>query len=200
MPELDVAALLSHLKPAVPLESRGDVPTVHGVYLYTPFMECQYSEQSQQTTAAQAVAADRFRKGEILSEGFLCEFASPDGAATIVVEDDGRVAYAYWLDAEGAIRGDVWLYNRCLAPEQPEWDARDAAPYANPAEFVDGAIEFSPPTSASCITVEWLRFNAELIARVRVSEMLVAQLKHGSKPGWSRLAAKDGPLALCLTD
>ncbi|ABQ33968.1 MAG: hypothetical protein EKK32_21005 [Bradyrhizobiaceae bacterium] len=35
--------------------------------------------------------------------------------ATIVVEDNGRVAYAYWLDAEGAIRGDVWLYNRCLA-------------------------------------------------------------------------------------
>lgn len=145
-------------------------------------------------------AADRLRKGEILSEGFLCEFASPDGAATIVVEDDGRVAYAYWLDAGGAIRGDVWLCNCCLAPEQPEWDARDAVPYANPAAFVDGAIEFSPPTSASCITVEWLWVNADLIARVLVSEMLLAQLKDGSKPGWSRLAAKDGPLALCLTD
>ncbi|UFZ08656.1 hypothetical protein LQG66_30945 [Bradyrhizobium ontarionense] len=200
MLELDVAALLSHLKPSVPLESRDDVPTVHGVYLYTRIMECQYSEQSRWTTAAQALAVDRLRKGEILSEGFLCEFASPDDAATIDVEDDGRVAYAYWLDAGGAIRGDVWLYNRCLAPEQPEWDARDAAPYANPAPFVDGAIEFSPPTSASCFTVEWLRVNADLIARVLVSEMPVAQLKDGSKPGWSRLAAKDGPLALCLTD
>ncbi|GLH82246.1 hypothetical protein SSBR45G_71550 [Bradyrhizobium sp. SSBR45G] len=90
-----------------------------------------------------------------LSAGFFQEFASPDGDATIVVEDDGRVAYAYWLNAKGAICGDVWLYNRCPAPQQPEWTDRNAAPYANPAAFVDQTVAFAPPAAVSSLTVAW---------------------------------------------
>ncbi|WP_315803520.1 hypothetical protein [Bradyrhizobium sp. SZCCHNS3002] len=133
-----------------------------------------------------------------MNEGFLREFVSPDGTATIMVEDDGRVAYAYWLDSERAICGDVWLYNRCSAPEQPEWTDRDAAPYANPLAFVDQTAEFFPPSSASSVTVSWDRLGSETAACIRVSEVVLARLIKGSKPGWSRLAAKDGPLALCL--
>ncbi|MGJ4906677.1 hypothetical protein ACQR10_09260 [Bradyrhizobium sp. HKCCYLRH2060] len=136
----------------------------------------------------------------ILNEGFLRDFVSPDGSATIVVEDDGRVAYAYWLDASGSISGDVWLYNRCPAPQQPEWHDREAAPYANPAAFVDQASEFSPPSAASSISVNWDLLGSETAACVCVSEVLLAKLTKASKPGWSRLAAKDGPLALCLPD
>ncbi|MGJ4888182.1 hypothetical protein ACQR1Y_08310 [Bradyrhizobium sp. HKCCYLRH3099] len=133
-----------------------------------------------------------------MNEGFLREFVSPDGSATIVVEDDGRVAYAYWLDASGSICGDVWLYNRGPAPQQPEWHARDGAPYANPAAFIDQSIEFSPPSAASSISVSWDLTGSELVARIYVSEVVLAQLTQGSKPGWSRLAARNGPLALCL--
>ncbi|CCD94591.1 hypothetical protein BRAO375_3640051 [Bradyrhizobium sp. ORS 375] len=138
--------------------------------------------------------------GEMASNGFLRKFISPDGAATIMVEDDGRVAYAYWLDAAGTIRGDVWLYNRCPAPLQPEWTDRDAAPYANPAAFVDEAVAFSPPASAACITVEWRRSEAGQIGDILVWGWVLARLMDGQKPGSSRLAAKDGPLALRLSD
>ena len=135
-----------------------------------------------------------------MSEGFLQKFASPDGEATVVIEDDGRVAYAYWLDAKGVISGDVWLYNRCPAPQQPEWGDCDAAPYANPEAFVDRTVEFSPPVSSSRISIHWHQQGSERIACVLVSDVLFAKLKHGSKPGWSRLAAEDGPLALRLRD
>ncbi|MGJ5205643.1 hypothetical protein [Bradyrhizobium sp. HKCCYLR20261] len=135
-----------------------------------------------------------------MNEGFLREFVSPDGSATIVVEDDGRVAYAYWLDASGSICGDVWLYNRCPAPQQPEWHDREAAPYANPAAFIDPTVKFSPPSSATSISVDWDSPGSEMSASIRVSEVLLAKLTQGSKPGWSRLVAKDGPLALCLPE
>ncbi|CCE03062.1 hypothetical protein [Bradyrhizobium sp. STM 3809] len=134
------------------------------------------------------------------SQGFLREFISPDGAAAIVVEDDGRVAYGYWLDAKGSIGGDVWLYNRGPAPEQPEWTNREGAPYANPAAFVDEAVAFSRPSSAACLTVEWRGQGSGQIGEIFVAGVLLARLTNGSKPGWSRLAAKDGPLALRLTE
>src|SRR5262245_28861911 len=35
MLELNVAALLSHLDPAIPLKGRDNFPAIHGVYLYT---------------------------------------------------------------------------------------------------------------------------------------------------------------------
>ncbi|GLH82245.1 hypothetical protein SSBR45G_71540 [Bradyrhizobium sp. SSBR45G] len=38
-----------------------------------------------------------------------------------------------------------------------------------------------------------------MIGSIVISEMVLAELVHGSKPGWSRLAAQDGPLALRLT-
>jgi hypothetical protein len=130
--------------------------------------------------------------------GFSERFLSPDGHAAVVVEDDGRVAYAYLCDAAGAIRADVWLYNRCPAPLEPEWSDRNAAPYANPIAFIDQTTDFSPPRSAADVAVEWSWQERALTANIFLSRTLSARLMHGSKPGWSRLAAKDGPLALRL--
>jgi hypothetical protein len=129
---------------------------------------------------------------------FFERFVSPDGHAAVVIEDNGRVAYAYLLDAAGAICGDVWLYNRCPAPLEPEWSDRDGAPYANPIAFVAQTIAFSPPDSITDIMVEWSHQGRDLVACIFLSKTLLAKLMQGSKPGWSRLAAKDGPLALRL--
>ena len=45
------------------------------------------------------------------SMGFLRKFVSEDGEFALMIEDDGKVGYAYLLDADGHICGDVWLYN-----------------------------------------------------------------------------------------
>jgi len=49
-----------------------------------------------------------------------------------IFEDDGKVAYAYRLD-NGKIVADVWLYNRAVAPEAPEWRDRSKAPFFEPS-------------------------------------------------------------------
>jgi hypothetical protein len=126
------------------------------------------------------------------------EFVSPDGRQAVIVEDDGRVGYAYLLDANGKICSDVWLYNRCPTPEQPEWHARDNAPFANSAPFVDRDVIFLLPDSATDMTVAWEGEGDARTAAIFLGHKLFAKLMNGSKPGWARLAAKDGPLARVL--
>jgi hypothetical protein len=133
-----------------------------------------------------------------LSKGFVEKFRSPDGLAAVMIEDDGRVAYAYLLDATEAICGDVWLYNRCPAPLEPEWGDRNRAPYANPTVYVDQTLTFFPPDTAADIVVEWSQLGRDLTASIFVMQALLAKIAPHSKPGWSRLAVKDGPLALKL--
>jgi hypothetical protein len=130
--------------------------------------------------------------------GFIREFASADGRKAVVVEDDGRVCYAYLLDGNGNICGDVWLYNRCPTPEEPEWHGRENAPFANPAPFVDRDAVFFVPASAADMTVEWDVESDVTTARIYLDRELFAKLMDGAKPGWARLAAKDGPLARAL--
>jgi hypothetical protein len=136
--------------------------------------------------------------GEALeSTGFLRKFVSEDGEFALVIEDDGRVGYAYLLDAHGHIRGDVWLYNRCLAPVEPEWDDIEKAPFANPMPYVN-TDPFSPPSSASDFSVEWERHGDHCTASVFLRLKLIAKVADGSKPGWAVLASRDGPLARVL--
>src|SRR5689334_14103846 len=89
------------------------------------------------------------------SSGFIAKFPSIDSGKSGVIEDDGRVGYAYLLGAEGRICGDVWLCNRCPAPKEPEWSDREKAPYANPESYVDPTAIFSLPTSIDDFSVEW---------------------------------------------
>jgi hypothetical protein len=131
--------------------------------------------------------------------GFIGEFASPDGHQAVIVEDDGRVCYAYLLDSDGKIVSDVWLYNRCPTPTEPEWHRRELLPFANPALFVNQTARFVPPVSSSEVTVDWVVESGARMARVLLGGDLFAKLTDGIKPGWARLAAKDGPLARVLS-
>ncbi|WP_200951633.1 hypothetical protein [Duganella sp. Root1480D1] len=129
---------------------------------------------------------------------FNVEFRDGASRQVLVVDDDGRVAYAYLMAADGKISSDVWLYNRCAAPMEPEWTSPENMPFANPVDYVNGDLEFSLPTHPSQLSVEWSMRGGKSFARVFVREGLVAELTDGAKPGWSLLAKKDGPLAKVL--
>lgn len=48
---------------------------------------------------------------------FFIKYEWVDKEHFLIIEDNGRVAYAYLLKNEKII-GDVWLYNRCVSPKK----------------------------------------------------------------------------------
>lgn len=111
-----------------------------------------------------------------------------------VFEDDGKVAYGY-LEYEDEIVGDVWIYNRFPAPIKPEWTSPENMPFANAKEYVSDD-HFIAVENESEVTIAWEEDEtspATLLISIR--NQIIAKIKHGSRPGWCKLAAKDGPLA-----
>lgn len=121
---------------------------------------------------------------------FFCE-ANND--YSVIIEDNGRVAYAYLLQGDN-ITGEVWLYNQQATSEEPEWD-KEKMPFLNPPVFIKENIP--PVLNSEEIKVDWtlseeMTFDKVLIF---IRHKLVAMLTIGSTPGWSLLVSKDGPLA-----
>jgi hypothetical protein len=102
------------------------------------------------------------------------------------------------LDGDKQICGDVWLYNRCPTPIEPEWHDREGAPYPNPACLADDREIFALPQAADDFSVEWKRKEGSYFSWIYIRATLAAILADGHKPGWSVLAKKDGPLAKVL--
>jgi hypothetical protein len=129
--------------------------------------------------------------------GFDCTFSSDNGDCDVWIEDDGRVGYAYILDAQGKICGDVWLYNRAPAPPDFEQSDQEAGP-RNPAPYVNADVHFALPSSADDFSVDWMQQGSTAFARVFIRDRLAALLAKGTRPGWSALAKRDGPVAKVL--
>lgn len=128
------------------------------------------------------------------SDDLALRFDAPEGGRAVVLEDDGRVAYAYLLDDEKIV-ADVWLYNVAPTPDEPEWRNPSRMPFLNPLGFcAPHAFRLSRQTSVEC---RWL---GDGTVEVVFDRVLFARLRHGSKPGWSRFAAQPGPLAKPLDD
>jgi len=113
----------------------------------------------------------------------------------LVFEDDGRVAYAY-LFSEGEIVGDVWLYNSGETPDNPDWEDFSEMPFLNGREFSKGE-RYPRIHEVSEVRVQWADDHDGTAGRAELylREKLFAILEPGAKPGWSRWALKDGPLA-----
>ena len=127
------------------------------------------------------------------------QFHDPDRGFSVIFEDDGRVAYAYLLDADNTILADVWLYNRCESPSSPEWGDPARAPFANPSEYVRSDLNVAAVDDISDVTVTWHHDEtATPTAAVHIRGDRFAVLRPGDRPGASLLAAKDGPLAKIL--
>lgn len=77
--------------------------------------------------------------------------------SSVRIEDDGRVAYAYFLSPENKIVGDVWLYNRCRAPLVPEWNDKERAPFANLSDYAHQSPLVLPPNDKTDVGVRWSR-------------------------------------------
>jgi hypothetical protein len=123
------------------------------------------------------------------SNDVLLRFDESGTDRAVVLEDDGRVAYAYLLDHENVV-SDVWLYNVADTPNVVDWNDESQMPFLNPQSFckTETAPRLTQRASIECI---WFDEGVEVV----VNGVLVARLKPGAKPGWSRLALRPGPLA-----
>lgn len=135
-----------------------------------------------------------------MTEFFKQFFYDANNKYSVVIEDDGKVCYAYLMDNK-EIAGDVWLYNSSQTPEKVDWSEKDAMPFLNPMEFVDLRRMPKPLNNSSDIKINWnLDSGGVLVeATISISNTLVAKLSPGKKPGWSTVAIKDGPLARRLS-
>ena len=134
-----------------------------------------------------------------MNNGVLGKYESVDGIHTVILEDDGRVAYGYLLEL-GVIVSDVWLYNRVPAPTVPEWKSPVAEmPFVNSYQYVAND-SFTYVTSISEFSVDWGIYDENRIAAlIRIRGKIHALLVKKEKPGYCLLSKKNGPLAKCLT-
>jgi hypothetical protein len=128
---------------------------------------------------------------------FLMRWHSPDGDYAVDIEDDDRVAYAYLLQGERIV-ADIWLYNAEATPTEPEWADREKLPFLNPASF---AFEnnLGPIRGEDDVEVLWST-DGKVSALVRLFGIDWAILAPGAKPGWCRLAKRNGRLANLLDE
>lgn len=124
-------------------------------------------------------------------------YTSEEFGYSVVIEDDNRVAYAY-LMRDKKIVGDVWLYNRGEPPNEPEWRDTSMMPFANAREYArEYSIQVIPDLAS--IVVSWLGSKDGLQkVELHVDNEIFAAIAPGARPGWSRNAIKDGPLAQVL--
>jgi hypothetical protein len=124
----------------------------------------------------------------------LLQFEEPRTCRALVLEDDGRVAYAYLLE-HGEIVGDVWLYNVGPAPETDEWKSGTDGPFLNTRRFCSSEV-VPRIREDSKVVCQWS--DAGVV--VTIDGIVMARLAPGARPGWSRLAAHPGPLAKPLEE
>jgi len=91
----------------------------------------------------------------------------------------------------------VWLYNVTPTPSEPELQIEENHPFLNSAEFVRENLD--PFDAWTPVEVTW-DFAEEILAKIFLSERLIAKLTVGARPGWSSLVTKDGPLAKKMAD
>lgn len=126
---------------------------------------------------------------------FYQQYFCPDNESySVIIEDDGKVAYAYLLEGDSIV-GDVWLYNQQKAPERIDFKDRENMPFLNPQGYLNKEKVVQPIQNTSEVLIEWF-YEGEIIkVELFLRNELLAILKHGSLPGWSVLVKKDGPLA-----
>ena len=124
-----------------------------------------------------------------MPELIVYRFDAPDVDRFVVLEDDGRTAYAYLL-VKGVVVSSVWLYNVVDAPIVVDWSLDAKLSLLNPRAYCN-LTESVRIGSTSHIECAWFASGVE----ISIDGRRWACLKQGSAPGWSRGAAVAGPLA-----
>lgn len=112
----------------------------------------------------------------------------------VILDDDGRVAYAYLSVGQKTI-SDVWLYNVLDTPDSMNWKDKSQMPFLNPRKYcsADSMPRISPRSAVRC---QWSADHVDIF----IDERWIARLAPDSTPGWSHLAVVPGPLAKPLKD
>ena len=122
-----------------------------------------------------------------------------DGLHRCIIEDNGRVAYAYLVKGNTTV-GDLWLYNQAESPIEPEWRDRTKMPFLNPVSFVDSVSMAQPLKTSDDLAVVWELDQDGIVTKAKLFlfGQLYGVLAPLAKPGWCIAALKDGPLAKTL--
>jgi hypothetical protein len=122
----------------------------------------------------------------------MIESQASDGKTTALFEDNGKVAYCYIIE-DGKIISDVWLYNRETAPLSKPWKFGVPPPYLNPIAYSEKINRL--PKENEDVQIEWDIKDGTPIAVMSIFGEKFGYLSSLTKPGFARLALKDGPLA-----
>ena len=96
-------------------------------------------------------------------KGFSRRYVGSNSGYVVVVDDDGRVGYAYLINFDGRICADVWLYNRCGAPIEPEWNDPSKAPFANPIGYAMSEMLFPLTSLEKGVSIVWSSRGAKIV-------------------------------------
>jgi len=129
-----------------------------------------------------------------MSEYYQQYFCSYNEDSSLIIEDDGKVAYAYLLKGNGII-SDVWLYNQQRTPDTTDWTNKDDMPFLNPKNYILDNRIFSPIKDDSDVEIEWSISNQIEKAKIYIRNELIAILVPNLFPGYSSLVYEDGLLA-----
>ena len=129
--------------------------------------------------------------------GLTAEFVHELTGCAVAFEGGGHAAWAYFKAPEGAVIGDVWLYNVGPAPEAVDFSDPAAAPFQNPAALARPLAQ-PLPTRRDELEVCWTLDGELLLADLHLRGELLGRLSPGSQPGWATHARGPGPLALPL--
>ena len=124
------------------------------------------------------------------TESMLRRCDVPGTSMSVIIDDDGKVAYAYLSDC-GQIASDVWLYNVVSTPDQVDWHDKTQMPFLNPKRFCKENEALERITGQSNVLCAVQADSVE----VKLNGRIIARLKAGVRPGWSILAGRKGPLA-----
>lgn len=127
------------------------------------------------------------------NNSLILNFTSPCDSYILTFEDDGKVGYAYLRKGDDIV-GDVWLYNRCQTPTEPEWRDKSKIPFANSTAYVSLGAQLKQALTSRDILVDWDDKTGS-IAYIYIFEDLYGVVDPGDKPGYARFASEDGPLA-----
>ncbi len=120
--------------------------------------------------------------------------ASSNQEFSIVIEDNGYVAYAYLLKNEDII-SELWLYNRGNILYD-NWDniSEDDFPLQNLDCFINKTIK--PISTDKDINIKW-SFNDDnnIKAYIFIHDELIGSLESKEPIGFSKLVFQDTPIA-----
>lgn len=128
-------------------------------------------------------------------KNFFAECPVAESDLKVVVEESSKVCYAY-LCRKHQIVGDVWLYNKHGVSLMGIFESmRSGLPPANRSGL--GQQEVPPLTKEDRLEARHIDVAKREVG-LWVNDELWAILWEGSKPGRSRHALRDGPVALTL--